>query len=253
MKGFILAAGLGTRLRPFTLENPKALVKVGGITMLERVIKRMIDEGIGEIFVNVHHFGEKIRDFLRKNGNFGAEIHISDETSQLLDTGGGLLKVLASPAADEPLLIHNVDILTYAPFRAIGEKHILSGAAATLVVTPRESSRRLIFDAGMSLRGWHNVAEGRYRPEDMDPARVEEEELREYAFSGLHVVSPGPLLREMERQGRRGVFSVIDFYLESIGHLDIRGELMPDISILDIGKPAALAQANLEYGRADGR
>ncbi|MDE6382409.1 MAG: NTP transferase domain-containing protein, partial [Muribaculaceae bacterium] len=122
MKAFILAAGLGTRLRPWTLEHPKALVPVGGVPMLERVILRMRDQGFDDITVNVHHFADQIVDFLNAR-DFGVAVHISDERERLLDTGGAILHASRFLAADPaPFLVHNVDILSDAPHASLMEK-----------------------------------------------------------------------------------------------------------------------------------
>lgn len=249
MKGFILAAGLGTRLRPFTLENPKALVPVGGVPMLERVILRMKDNDINTIIVNIHHFGEKIIEFLKANDNFGLDIRISDERDLLRDTGGGLLHALELLEDDEPLMMHNVDILSNAPLKELAERHLESQSDATLLVSERDSSRQLIFDDDRNLSGWHHVGESRYRPKALG------EEVKrsggilpngkiERAFSGIHIVNPAAIRREMTRQKRTGVFSIIDFYLDSIGSLKVKGVDMPNLEMIDIGKPASLARAN---------
>ena len=241
MKAFVLAAGLGTRLRPFTLTNPKALVEVGGVPMLERVILRLKDEGFGRIVVNVHHFGGKIEDFLRSKDNFGLDIRISDERELLRDTGGGILYAMPMLGEDdEPFLVHNVDILSDASLRGLMENHKGSGAGATLLVSGRESSRRLLFRDG-GLCGWKNENSGEYKPAGYLP----EEDDRAYAFSGIHVMSPRMVRREMERQGRQDApFSVIDFYLSSIGHMAVRGEVAERLQLIDIGKPETLARAN---------
>ncbi len=244
MRGFILAAGLGTRLRPFTLDNPKALVPVGGVPMLQRVIERMKGEGISEIVINIHHFGEKIVDFLRANDNFGIKIDISDESDLLRDTGGGLQYALSFFPGDEPVVIHNVDILSNAPLKKIANNHVEAGNKATLIVSPRESSRQLIFSESGKLRGWHNKKEGKFKPSTMTQHSLKEEDLREYAFSGIHIVNPEAIRKEMLRQNREGVFSIIDFYLDSIGHLEVKGELFKEQQFIDIGRPATLSQAN---------
>ncbi|MDE5923738.1 MAG: NTP transferase domain-containing protein, partial [Muribaculaceae bacterium] len=145
MKVFIPAAGLGTRLRPFTLTNPKALVEVDGVPMLERVILRLKREGFDEMVINLHHFGDKIEEFVKSHDNFGVNIAFSDERAELLDTGGALLHARRLLGGDDrPFLIHNVDILSDAPLRELIDRHQRSEAAATLLVSDRESSRRLI-------------------------------------------------------------------------------------------------------------
>ena len=132
MKALVFAAGLGTRLRPLTDHQPKALVPVGGVPMLERVIGRLKAAGFDEITVNVHHFGQQIIDFLQAKQNFGLTIHVSDERNQLLDTGGGILKARPYLDGNEPFLVHNADIMTDIDLGAIYRKHVESQAHATL-------------------------------------------------------------------------------------------------------------------------
>ncbi|MBD5370104.1 MAG: nucleotidyltransferase family protein [Bacteroides sp.] len=240
MKAFILAAGLGTRLKPFTLTNPKALVPVGGVPMLERVLLRLRSEGFDDIVVNIHHFGEKIVDFVHAHADFGMRVRFSDERDFLCETGGGILHALPMLAEDDrPFLIHNVDILSDAPLASLMRRHEESGADASLVVSGRDSSRRLVFSERMRLRGWHNLTDGALRPEGFLPAPAD----REYAFSGIHIMNPAAVGGEMLRQRRSGKFSVIDFYLDARDTLVLRADLVPDLHLIDIGKPATLSQA----------
>ena len=246
MKAFILAAGLGTRLRPWTLSHPKALVPVEGVPMLQRVIERLIAEGLNNITVNVHHFAEQIEEFLARH-DFDAEILVSDERESLLDTGGALLK--AAPvicADDEPVLVHNVDILSNAPLRTLMAEHKRYGAAATLLTSDRDSSRRLVFDSEGFLKGWHNLSLDTWRPEGF----LATESMTREAFSGIHVISPA-LVQEMAECGLGEKFSIIDYYLLKAGEgKDIRHMKAPDLTLLDIGKPDTLAQsAALLQGR----
>ncbi|MDE6126575.1 MAG: NTP transferase domain-containing protein, partial [Muribaculaceae bacterium] len=133
MKGMIFAAGVGSRLRPFTDEHPKALAPVGGIPMLRRVIEKMTEAGISRIVVNVHHFPQQIVSYLEENDNFGADISVSDESAELLDTGGGLLHARRFLDGDEPVLVHNADILTDFDISRMARAHSDSGALATLL------------------------------------------------------------------------------------------------------------------------
>ncbi len=247
MKAFIPAAGLGTRLRPFTLSHPKALVPVEGVPMLERVIGRLKEQGFDDFVINLHHFGDQIRDFVNSNNSFGVRIRFSDESERLLDTGGGLLHAAGLLGEnDEPFLIHNVDILSDADLRGLMKTHQENRAAATLLVSERESSRRLIFDYSMNLRGWYHTAKELLKPEkDSDDLRegLKNGNLRELAFSGIHVMSPGSVFGEMARQNRGDVFSVIDFYLDAIPAMQIKGVASPDLNLIDIGKPESLARA----------
>lgn len=239
MKAMILAAGLGTRLRPWTLEHPKALVPVGGVPMLERVIAGLRDQGFGDIVVNVHHFASQITDFLASR-DFGVNIKVSDESDELLDTGGALLKArdLLCDGSDVPFLVHNVDILSDAPLRELVESNLRSEAAATLLVSKRDSSRRLLFDTSMGLRGWRDIRTGKTRPEGFSPMP---EDL-DLAFSGIYVVRPSAL-NEMGRLGFSGKFPVMDYFLNPYRHQRVEGFQVDSLHIIDIGKPETLKQA----------
>ena len=156
MKAMVLAAGLGTRLRPLTDDRPKALVEVGGRTLLEITLLRLKNFGIREVIVNVHHFADKVVAFLATNQNFGMRIEISREDDLLLDTGGGLKKAawfFLQGDADEPFLLHNVDVVSTIDFERMLRAHERSGAIATLAVQKRESSRVLLFDDSLRLCG----------------------------------------------------------------------------------------------------
>lgn len=236
MKGFILAAGLGTRLKPWTDTNPKALVPVGGRPMLERVVEQLHAGGITDLTVNVHHFADKIRLFIEEKGwNMG----ISDETELLLETGGGLLNAAPLLLHDpSPILIHNVDILSNADFRKLEEVHNARKADITLLVSDRDSSRRLIFSPDWRLKGWYSLSSGEFRPLDFSysPDDIE------MAFSGIYVISPS-VLRYMVEKGWSGKFPIMDFLLASIDELRIFGFEQKDLSLIDIGKPDSLNRA----------
>ena len=146
MKALILAAGLGTRLMPLTADIPKALVKVGGMTLLERAVRKLDSEGFSEIIVNVHHHGPKVIEFLAQLEVPGVNIAISDETGQLLDTGGGILKARWFLDGKEPFLVYNVDIITTLSLRKLFDDHLHNQCLATLAVSDRETSRYLLFD-----------------------------------------------------------------------------------------------------------
>ena len=234
----ILAAGYGTRLRPWTLHHPKALVPVGGVPMLERVILRLKGEGFTRIVVNVHHFAGQIVDFINSH-DFGVDIAVSDETERLLDTGGAILN--AAPLFEHgPVLVHNVDILSNADLADLMLTHDKTGADSTLLVSGRESSRKLIFDADMRLHGWHNEKDGEYRPSTY----VMGSQDREYAFSGIHVVGE-KAISEMRRIERDEKFSIIDFLLSAEHTCDVRGFIQEGLELIDIGKPETLAKADI--------
>lgn len=240
MKAFILAAGLGTRLKPWTDSHPKALVPVGGIPMLERVVEKLCSHGMENITVNVHHFADQVRDFISKKG---WRLHISDESPLLLETGGALLHASQFLKSDsEPILIHNVDILSNADFKALEQAHHDRNADITLLVSPRESSRKLIFDNQWRLKGWHSLAKDEFRPAGFNPSSSD----FELAFSGIYIVSPS-VLDFMVKEGWSGRFSIMDLMLDSIHKLRIFGLNQSDLELIDIGKPDALHRAEILF------
>lgn len=242
MKAIILSAGLGTRLKPWTDSHPKALVPVKGVPMLERVIISLRTQGFDDIVVNVHHFADQILEFLNSK-DLGVKISISDERDRLLDTGGAILKAAELLRLDEgPALIHNVDILSDSDLRGLMAAHIHSGADSTLLVNDRNSSRKLIFDQEMNLRGWHHLSEDRYLPKGFVP----EAEDRELAFSGIHVIGD-KIVREMKRIEKDPKFPVMDFLLSPLHTCKVKGYEQDSLKLLDIGKPATLSQAELLY------
>ena len=236
MKAMIFAAGLGTRLKPLTDHMPKALVPVAGKPMLEHVIRKLIAAGCDEIVINVHHFADQIIDFVKANNNFGITIHISDETDMLLDTGGGIKK--ASSFFQEPFLIHNVDILSDVDLKSLYEYHLTSGNDATLLVSPRKTVRYLLFDEGNQLCGWVNKDTLQTKPEGFV---YQPEVQKEYAFSGIHIVSPS-LFNYMD-DNWTGKFPIMDFYLQTCQEAQLGGYAKEDLQLIDIGKPETLAVA----------
>lgn len=238
MKAMIFAAGLGTRLKPLTDHMPKALVPVAGRPMLEHVILKLKAAGFNELVINIHHFGEQILDFLRANQNFGLTIHISDERDCLLDTGGGIRKAEPFFRGNEPFLVHNVDILSDTDLKALYEYHRQSGNDATLLASRRKTVRYLLFDDEKRLCGWINKDTLQTKPEGFayDP-----EHHREYAFSGIHVISPS-LFHYMDERWT-GKFSIMDFYLQTCREARIGGRLNDTLRLIDIGKPETLTQA----------
>lgn len=239
MKGMIFAAGLGTRLRPLTNDRPKALVEVGGKPMLRRVIERFKQAGITEIVVNVHHFADKIIEYLCDNNNFGVTIHVSDERDYLLDTGGAILKARQWLDGNEPFMVHNADILTDLDLTALERTHIDSGAAATLVVAHRKTSRYLLLDADLSLRGWTDVRTGEVLPDGVEPSCMEK-----MAFGGIHILSPDKIFNRLSNFSEDRKFSIIPFYVKNCREIKIRGYLSPTpYRWMDIGSPETLAKA----------
>ena len=232
----IFAAGLGTRLKPLTDHMPKALVPVAGKPMLEHVIRKLIASGCDEIVINVHHFADQIIDFVKANNNFGITIHISDETDMLLDTGGGIKK--ASSFFQEPFLIHNVDILSNVDLNSLYEYHLTSGNDATLLVSPRKTVRYLLFDEENQLCGWVNKDTLQTKPEGFV---YQPEVQKEYAFSGIHIVSPS--LFNYMGENWTGKFPIMDFYLQTCQEAQLGGYAKEDLQLIDIGKPETLAIA----------
>ncbi len=238
MKALIFAAGLGTRLKPLTDTMPKALVPIGGTPLLEHLILKMKAAGVDEIVVNVHHFADQIIDFLRAKENFGIRIHISDERDELLETGGGIRKAAQFFTTDEPILVHNVDILSNVDFAQFYAQHD-DGALATLLVSARKSSRYLCFDNEHRLAGWVNVANGAVKSPYADFAA---DNYTKLAFAGIQVVSPR-IFSLMEEW--RGAFSIIDFYLALAAQERIDGMEDNHLQLLDVGKIDVLHDAEM--------
>ena len=235
MKAMIFAAGLGTRLKPFTDHMPKALVPVAGKPMLEHVINKLKTVGVDEIVINVHHFAQQVIDFLKEKDNFGIKIWISDETDQLLETGGGIKK--AAPYFDEPFLVHNADILSNVDLKAMYDFHIANDNDATLLVSPRKTVRYLLFNKENRLCGWINKETLQTKPEGFV---YQPEVQQEYAFGGIHIISP-TLFKYME--GWNGKFSIMDFYLQTCHEAKLGGYTKEDLQLIDIGKLETLAKA----------
>lgn len=160
MKALIFAAGKGTRLKPFTDQHPKALAKVNGIPLLERNIKYLQSFGINDFVINIHHFGNQILDFLKENNYFDANIEISDETNELLETGGGMMFARPFLEKESHFLVMNADILTNLDITKFVDFHLSSNRMVTLAVSDRKSSRKLLFDQNKILCGWTNKNTG---------------------------------------------------------------------------------------------
>jgi NDP-sugar pyrophosphorylase family protein len=258
----ILAAGLGTRLRPLTDDRPKALVEVAGHTLLEITLARLRSFGIDDVIINVHHFADKMLEYLKANDNFGMHIEISHE-DVLLDTGGGLKKaapfflgtpaqaslegqLLSSSDGEEPFLLHNVDVISTIDLRRMLRFHAERGALATLAVQDRETSRYLLFDERMQLRGRRSGRDG--NPELTREPAADDPPHTALAFSGIHVISP----RLLTKMTEHGVFSIIDAYLR----LARAGERILAFRAdqyywRDLGKPESVTRAaqDLREGR----
>jgi mannose-1-phosphate guanylyltransferase len=248
MKAMILAAGLGTRLRPLTDNRPKALVEISGRTLLEITLSRLRSFGVREAIINVHHFADMIVDYLKAQKNFGMRIEVSRE-DVLLDTGGGLKKAAwffledfsrsasstgDSSRLDVPFLLHNVDVISNIDLHRMIQFHMKNHALATLAVQARETSRYLLFNDQLQLCGRRIGRDG--KPEIVRPSP----HLQPLAFSGIHIISPRllPMLTE------EGTFSIIPSYLR----LAAQGENIlafraDEYYWCDLGRPEDLAQA----------
>lgn len=234
-KAMIFAAGLGTRLRPFTEAHPKALFPLNGKTLLQYQIEKLSAAGVRDIIINVHHFAEQIADYLRANNNFGLHIELSDERGNLLETGGGLLHARHFFDA-EPFIACNVDILSNIDIENLIAAHKKEDMA-TVVVSERETKRYLLFDRDYCMRGWTNISTGETRPEST--AR-NADELRRLAFSGMQVLN-GDVFQHMDGMGER--FSLIDFYVKNCTEHTIRAYIPRNYQMMDIGKTEILHDA----------
>jgi NDP-sugar pyrophosphorylase family protein len=230
LRAMIFAAGLGTRLRPLTNDRPKALVEVGGIPLLDIQLRRLQAYGFEEVTVNIHHFADRMEQHLASQ-DYGLKINISDERDLLLDTGGGLKKAAGFFPGEDPVFICNVDVLSNLNPLDLIELHQKSGALATLVMRDRPSDRYLVFDEAMQLCGWENRRTGETKGTIPTNGKA-------LAFSGQQVISP-KLLQNMHQ---KGVFSIIDTYLDLAATGKILGYLDANSVWLDVGKPQELAE-----------
>lgn len=234
MEAMILAAGLGTRLRPLTDTIPKALIRVGGVPMLERVARRLIEIDVHRLIVNVHHHAEKIEAFVSQIDDFGIDVHISREPDRPLETGGGLKHAAALFEKREPFFLHNVDIYSDVDLGGMYDCHLASRPLATLAVKSPPSSRHLVFDEGAALCGYgdRQGSEHIVRPPQGETLRCD--------FCGIHVLSP----RIFDLMSETGAFSIINTYLR----LSRSGESVQPYHVgkavcLDVGAPDRLAFA----------
>lgn len=232
MKALIFAAGKGTRLKPFTDHHPKALALVNGMPLLERNIKYLQGFGINDFVINVHHFGVQIIDFLKKNNYFGSTIEFSDEKDELLETGGGLVFARKLLDLGEDFLIMNADILTDLDLNAFIQIHQGKNDFATLAVSDRKSSRKLLFNSEMVLRGWLNVESGEQRLAEFNKG------FKPLAFSGIHCINP----RIFNKIKRTGKFSIMEEYLDLMHTEEIHG-FEHQAHIIDVGRPESVLAA----------
>jgi len=254
----ILAAGLGTRLKPLTDTMPKALVPVAGTPLLDLNIRKLHSQGYDRFVVNIHHFAQQIVDHVAAQ-DYAPMVHFSDETAMLLETGGALKKAQALFRDDEPILIHNVDILDNVDYQWLSHQH-LPDEDAVLLVSRRKTKRYLLFDNAMRLMGWKNIETGEVKSpfqwlresnitidDNLQVVAsansqwpIAKSHLYAFAFSGIHSFSPR-LFPLMDRFPER--FPIIDFYLSVCHRSHIVGLVKNDLQVLDVGKLDSLEQA----------
>ena len=232
MKALIFAAGKGTRLKPFTDYHPKALARVNGVPLLERNIKYLQSYGINDFVINIFHFGEQIVEFLKEHDHFGANIEISDEKDQLLETGGGLVFARRFLDDGEDFLILNADILTDLNITEFVKYHQEKKDFATLAVSDRKSSRKLLFNPEMVLRGWVNVETGEQRLAEFNKG------FKPLAFSGIHCMNPA-IFGKIKRTGK---FSIMEEYLDLMHTEKIHG-FEHQAKLIDVGRPDSIVEA----------
>ena len=243
-QAMILAAGLGTRLKPLTDSMPKALVPVGDHPLLDLNIRKLQAQGYDRFVVNIHHFAQQIVDYVAQQ-DYAPLVHFSDETEALLETGGGLKKAAPLFVDDEPVLIHNVDILDNVDYNWFSRQH-QQDEDAVLLVSRRKTKRYLLFDNAMRLMGWKNIETGEIKSPYEYIRRTglsqHGEPLNMFAFSGIHSFSPR-LFPLMDRFPDR--FSIIDFYLSVCHRAHIVGLPKDDLKVLDVGKIDSLHDAEM--------
>lgn len=247
MKAMIFAAGMGTRLKPLTDTMPKALVPIGGRPLLEILMCRLIEAGIDEVVINIHHFAEQIVDYVERRKAFGIKVSFSDERTELLETGGGIRKAETllrgnGERGQEIYLVHNVDILSNMDLHAFCQMGLDmqqrdADLGALLLVSDRPTSRYLLFDDGNRLVGWTNRKTGEVKSpyKDLNPA-----DCHQYAFAGIHLFCSAlfPYMASWPEK-----FSIIDFYLSVCDKVHIMGHPQEGLKLLDVGKQDTLTRA----------
>ncbi|MEP6596924.1 MAG: sugar phosphate nucleotidyltransferase [Ginsengibacter sp.] len=227
MKAMILAAGLGTRLKPFTDKHPKALAMINGKSLLQRNIQYLQNFGINEVAVNVHHFADKVIAAIKNNNGYGSRIFISDETKEILETGGAIKKASWFFKDNEPFVLMNVDVLVDMDMGLMIKQHITQKPLATLAVTTRKTSRYFLFDELDNLCGWKNENTGEQKMSKEIIGHTQK------AFSGIHIISPEIFLL-IKHEGK---FSITDVYLELCKTHDITAFDHSTSKFVDVGRP----------------
>lgn len=233
MKAIIFSAGLGTRLKPYTNNTPKALVPLNGKPLLWHAIQAVAKAGISEVVINIHHFGQQIIDYVKAN-EFPISITFSDERDELLETGGALHKAKQLLQNHGSFLAMNVDVISSVDIEKVIACHQNHNPLATLVVRRRQTSRYLMFNEAMQLTGWQNISTS-----EQKVARLDFDQSTPYAFSGIQVIS-SRIFESMEETGK---FSIIDLYLRLAKTEEIKGYLDQSDYWLDLGKPGQIEEA----------
>lgn len=234
LRSMILAAGLGTRLKPWTDYHPKALALVNGKSLLQRNVEYLQQFGIDKVVVNVHHFAEQIIEAIAKNKGWGSGIIISDETNEVLETGGGLVKAASLFSGCKTIVLMNADVLTDLDLVAMLHFHLENKALATLATSNRETSRYFLFDKDDNLCGWRNVKTA----ETKGNVALMGTEIQK-AFSGIHIIDTA-IFRFIERKGK---FSMVDVYLDLMSEHTIKSFDCSASKFIDVGKPESIAKA----------
>ncbi len=237
----IFSAGLGTRFKPWTDNHPKALALVNGKSLLQRNIEYLQQYNIHEVVVNVHHFAEQVTAAIKENNGWGSNVVISDETSEVLETGGGLLKARHLLEGSEPFLSLNVDILTDLDLHKLTAFHRQHEQLVSFGITNRKSSRVLLFDDVNRLYGWRNVQSGEEKgPVLTFPEQGKSKEgLKEMAYSCVVIYQPD-IFNLMRQQGK---FSIIETYLDLAAEQVILGYDHSGDRLVDVGKPESVGVA----------
>jgi N-acetyl-alpha-D-muramate 1-phosphate uridylyltransferase len=242
MKAMIFAAGLGTRLKPWTDLHPKALAIINGKSLLERNIEYLQQFGITDVIINVHHFAQQIIDAIHANKGWGSRITISDESVRVLETGGGLKK--ASLYFDkDPFLVMNTDILTDLDLNPMIQYHQKYNPLATLAISRRESSRYFLFTGEDNLCGWRDTRTGEEKGPVLNYSEEEKQQVRQRAFSGIHIINP----RIFSLMNKEGVFSIVEIYLGLSQDYPIKGFEHDSSRLVDVGRPESLLKAELLF------
>jgi NDP-sugar pyrophosphorylase family protein len=234
MKAMILAAGLGTRLKPWTDHHPKALALVNNKSLLQRNVEYLQKYGIKDVVVNVHHFADQIKNAVQINAGWGSKISISDESNEVLETGGGLIKAASLFDSRESFVLMNVDILTDLDLAEMISYHQKHQPLATLATTTRDTSRYFLFDHNDELCGWRNVNTG-----DEKGNISSRKDLQQKAFSGVHIINPA-IFSLAKQQGK---FSMVDVYLSLMNTQVIKSFDHSISNFIDVGKPESIARA----------